>query len=184
MRLFCFPSLPWANVMINIGFCSICVWAKMCKIPLNQSQGLLVQLRGNWARTAQRLTCGATSTSATAWRRRGRRWGAVWPTWRRRRGRAKRSSAPAKVRLSHLLRHWFHADLSDWQPSAIPRSQAAGLTRSPSEAEGGGVSGGGAPQGGGGATIGRGEGESEEGGVGAFHTGNHTGQQPPGHTHG
>lgn len=46
------------------------------------------------------------------------------------------------------------------------------------------MSGGGAPQGRGGATIGRSEGESEEGGVGAFHTGNHTGQQPPGHPHG
>lgn len=46
------------------------------------------------------------------------------------------------------------------------------------------MSGGGAPQGGGGASAGGGEGKPEEGGVGAFHTGNHTGQQPPGNPHG
>lgn len=42
------------------------------------------------------------------------------------------------------------------------------------------MSGGRTPQGRGGAPAGGGEGESEEGGVRAFHTGNHTGQQPPG----
>ena len=46
------------------------------------------------------------------------------------------------------------------------------------------MSGGGATQGGGGAAADGGEGKSEEGGVGAVHTGNHTGQQPPGHAHG
>lgn len=67
------------------------------------SQGPLGRWKGSWARTAQRRTCAATSTSATAWRKSGRRWGALWPTWRRRGGNAKRSSAPAKVRLPHSL---------------------------------------------------------------------------------
>lgn len=59
---------------------------------------------------------------------------------------------------------------------AVLRSQAAGLIRSPYEAERGGLSRGGTPQGRGGTTIGGGEGESEESGIWAFHTGNHTGQ--------
>lgn len=44
--------------------------------------------------------------------------------------------------------------------------------------------GGRAAQGGGGASADGSEGKSEKGGVGAFHTRNHTGQQPPGHTNG
>lgn len=64
------------------------------------------------------------------------------------------------------------------------RSQATGLPRSRLEAERRGVSGGGAPPGRGGAATDGGEGKSEEGGGWAFHTGNHTGQQPPGHAHG
>jgi len=120
--------------------------------------------------------------SATVWRERGRRWGAVWRTWRRRGGRAKRSSAPAKVRLFSSPE--VPGGLCDWRLSVVLRPQAAGLVGSLFEAQGGGVSGRGASQGRGGATADGGEGKSEEGGVGAFHAGNHTGQQPPGHANG
>lgn len=81
--------------------------------------------------------------------------------------------------VTHSNRHW-----PAWGPILFFRSKAEGLFGGQFEAERGGLSGGWTSSGGGGAAVGGGQRKSEESGVGPIHTGDHSGQQPSGHTNG
>lgn len=157
MHLLFFSFHSWANVMINIGFCFTCVFAKIYKMSTIHS------FPGSPGAVEGKL--GKNRTEADMRRYIDERYrlekereevrSSLANLKKERREIKEELGASQGTSFSLPVAHCC-ADYTLICVSVVLRPQATGLIRSPFEAEGGGMSGGRTAQGRGGATPGRG----------------------------